>query len=327
MTGPLPEDLLPRLRQAFGERLQQDVPLARYTTAHVGGPADALLVANTANDLADLVLRLCQMQIPFHILGGGSNILISDKGVRKVVVLNRARQVRFNEQADPPTAWAESGTNFGALARQAAARGLSGLEWAAGIPGTIGGAVVGNAGAHGGDMASCLKMAEIVRPQDALRADMTNITSTGRLTCTRQEWPPEKFEFAYRTSVLKRKAEQAVVLAATLKLEHSTPEAVQAKIEAFTEYRHRTQPPGASMGSMFKNPPGDYAGRLIDAAGLKGTRVGQVEISSLHGNFFINQGQASATDIYALIELVRQTVAEKFGVQLELEIELIGEWH
>ncbi len=322
MTQPLPDDFRSLLRQTFGERLQQDVTLERYTSARVGGKADALLVANTANDLADLVQRLCQLNVPFHVLGGGSNVLISDKGIRNLVVLNRARQVRFREQADPPTVWAESGTNFGALARRAAARGLSGLEWAAGIPGTIGGAVVGNAGAHGDDMSGCLVMAEILHRQEAgLQSDPTS----GR-KCGRSEWPVEKFEFAYRSSLLKRQAGQAVVLAAVLRLEHSTPEAVQAKIDAFTEYRHRTQPPGASMGSMFKNPPGDYAGRLIDAAGLKGHRIGNVEISSLHGNFFVNLGQATAADIYALIDLARRTVAEKFGVQLELEIELLGEW-
>lgn len=316
MTQPLPDDIRSLLRQTFGERLQQDVALANYTSARVGGKADALLVANTANDLADLVQRLRRLSVPFHVLGGGSNVLVSDQGVRNVVVLNRARQVRFREQANPPTVWAESGTNFGALARRAAARGLSGLEWAAGIPGTIGGAVVGNAGAHGGDMSGCLVMAEILHPQQA----------GAQAPYARSEWPVDKFEFAYRSSLLKRQAGQAVVLSAVLRLERSTPEAVQAKIDAFTEYRHRTQPPGASMGSMFKNPPGDYAGRLIDAAGLKGHRIGEVEISSLHGNFFVNLGQATATDIYALIDLARRSVAEKFGVQLELEIELLGEW-
>jgi UDP-N-acetylmuramate dehydrogenase len=125
--------------------------------------------------------------------------------------------------------------------------------------------------------------------------------------------------------LLKKQPGHTIVLAARLRLEHSTPEAVQAKMDTFIKQRHRTQPPGASMGSMFKNPPGDYAGRLIEAAGLKGTRVGDAVISPLHANFFINQGQATASDIRKLIDLARQSVAQQFGITLELEIELVGE--
>jgi UDP-N-acetylmuramate dehydrogenase len=250
------------------------------------------------------------------ILGGGSNLLVSDAGVRGVVLLNRARQVEFQEGSEPPTVWAESGANFGLIARQAASRGLAGLEWAAGIPGTLGGAVVGNAGAHGGDMAGNLVVADILQRNPNAQDGMP----------IRQDWPIDRLEFAYRTSLLKRQSAQAVVLAATMRLERSTPEIVQARIEEFVSYRRQTQPPGASMGSMFKNPPGDYAGRLIEAAGLKGARVGDAQISTLHANFFINNGQATAADIHTLIEMARQRVAEKFGVNMELEIELVGEW-
>lgn len=309
------ERMLPleALKAAFGERLQYDVPLARYTTARVGGPAEALLVANTANDLAEICYRLEEIGVPFLVLGGGSNVLVSDAGIHgAVVLLNRSRQYRFRDGDTPPTVWAESGVNFGALARQAGARGLSGLEWAAGIPGTIGGAVVGNAGAHGGDMSANLVVAEILHQ--------------GR----REQWPVERMEYAYRTSILKRRPHSAVVLSATLRLNRSTPEAVQSKIEEFTARRQRTQPPGASMGSMFKNPPANVtslsAGRLIDEAGLKGVCVGDAEISKLHGNFFINRGRATAMDIYRLIELARNTVRHKFGVDLELEVELLGDW-
>jgi UDP-N-acetylmuramate dehydrogenase len=224
--------------------------------------------------------------------------------------------------------WAESGVNFGVLARLAAQRGLGGLEWAAGIPGTLGGAVVGNAGAHGGDVAGNLLVAEILHQEPA----------GGPRPAVRQEWPQERLGFVYRGSVLKsghqgpsgaqRPAD--IVLAARLRLERSTPEAVQAKLDEFVAYRRRTQPPGASMGSMFKNPPGDYAGRLIDAAGLKGAQVGSVQISPVHGNFFINLGaaeaQASASDIYRLLDLARRSVADRFGVWLEPEIELVGDW-
>jgi len=305
-----------RLQTLFGQRLQLDVPLGRYTSARVGGPADALLEVSTADELAQAAMALWGESLSWIILGGGSNVLVSDTGVRGVVLLNRARQVDFQEASEPPTVWAESGANFGLVARQAAGRGLAGLEWAAGIPGTVGGAVVGNAGAHGGDMAGSLVVAEILQHDPNAQEGMP----------IRQVWPADRLEYAYRTSLLKRQPRQAVVLAATLRLKGSTPEKVQARIDEYVAYRRQTQPPGASMGSMFKNPPGDYAGRLIEAAGLKGARVGGAQISTLHANFFINHGQATAKEIYTLIEMARQGVAEKFGVKLELEIELIGEW-
>lgn len=301
---------LDKLRSVFGENMQTDVSLARYTAARVGGPADVLITTNSSEELEKTAKELWSQGAEFIILGGGSNLLVSDAGVRDVVILNRAREIRFDEHAAPPTVWAESGTNFGNLARRTAKKGLSGLEWAAGIPGTVGGAVFGNAGAHGGDVAGDLKMAEILHHD-------------GR----KESWPGEAMEYSYRSSRLKREHIVAVILAACFLLQNSTPEQVQQQMDEFSAFRHRTQPPGASMGSMFKNPPGDYAGRLIEAANLKGTRVGQAEISPLHANFFINHGDASATDIYELIVLARQTVAKQFGVKLELEIELVGNWN
>lgn len=298
---------LPALRAVFAERLQENVPLAPYTSARIGGPAEALLAVRSADELAMAVGRLWELGLPFLILGGGSNVLVSDRGVRGVVILNRARAVHFSLD-EQPRLWAESGAVFSNLARRAAAKGLAGLEWAAAVPGTLGGAVYGNAGAFGSDVAECLLWAEL-------------LTEHGR-----QRWPVEKMEYGYRTSVLKREARRVVILCAELRLEKSTREAVQDRIAQLTAQRKSTQPPGASMGSMFKNPPGEYAGRLIEAAGLKGTRLGSAEISRLHANFFVNRGGAKASDVLALIELARKTVAEKSGIWLELEIELIGEW-
>ena len=304
------------LRAAFGDRLQQDVALARYTTAHVGGPAETFLEVHSADELALAVSLLWESDLPYLVLGGGSNVLVSDRGVYGVVLLNRARKVRFAEKSQPPVVWAESGASFGLIARQAASRGLSGLEWAVGIPGSVGGAVFGNAGAHGVDIAGQLVVADILQRIRSGQEDMLN----------REEWPVERLEYSYRNSILKRNPGQAFVLAAMLRLTPSTPEEVQARTDEMTSYRRRTQPPGASLGSMFKNPPGDYAGRLIDAAGLKGTRIGDAQISALHANFFINHGRASAADIFSLIGLARQAVADQFGINLELEIELVGEW-
>jgi UDP-N-acetylmuramate dehydrogenase len=307
------------LQAAFGERVQREEPLARYTAARLGGPAEVFLEVRSLDELVQAASLLWQAGEAFAILGGGSNVLVSDKGVRGVVLLNRARRVSFDQNANPPSVWAESGANFGRLARQAAQKGLSGLEWAAGIPGTLGGAVVGNAGAHGGDMAGSLLLAEILH-----HGGYTS--SGGQMEIHRETWPVTEMQYTYRSSRLKRQPGEAVVLGARLRLEQAHPEQVQARIDELVAARRRTQPPGASMGSMFKNPPGDFAGRLIEAAGLKGTRRGQAEISRLHGNFFLNLGSAQAQDVYALIRLAQESVNARFGVHLELEIELVGDW-
>jgi UDP-N-acetylmuramate dehydrogenase len=169
--------------------------------------------------------------------------------------------------------------------------------------------VYGNAGAFGGDMAGNLIWAEL-------------LTENGR-----EKFTAEQMGYGYRTSILKRGESDAIVLSAELRLTNSTKEEVTVKIEQFVAHRKATQPPGASMGSMFKNPDGDYAGRLIEESGLKGMRIGNAEISPLHGNFFVNHDNTKASDILALIQLVQKTVKEKQGVDLELEIELIGEWN
>jgi UDP-N-acetylmuramate dehydrogenase len=305
-----------RLERAFGKQMRRGVLLAPYTAARLGGPAEVLLEVRSANALAQAVSLLWEEGLDFILLGGGSNVLVSDLGVHGVVLLNRARKVRFDAAAQPPTVWAESGANLGLVARQAALHGLSGLEWAAGIPGTLGGAVYGNAGAHGSDMAGNLLVAEILHCKELMQSG----------ACFREQWSVEKLELAYRSSSLKRSPGRDVILAALLRLQPGDPAVIQAKMDELVAYRRKTQPPGASMGSMFKNPPGDYAGRLIEAAGLKGLTIGGAQISSVHANFFLNLGKATAADVAALVRQARQAVLEKFGVELELEIELLGEW-
>ena len=303
MTAPI--DVL---YAKLGDKVRENVSLAPYTSARIGGPADVLITAESADELARTIKLLWKLDLEYIMLGGGSNVLVSDRGVRGVVVLNRAKGVRFHT-GDEPSVTAESGVIFSNLANRCAAKGLGGLEWAATVPGTIGGAVYGNAGAFGGDMTGNLIWTEL-------------LTETGR-----EKYTPEQMGYGYRTSILKRAELDAVVLSAELRLTNSTKEEVTVKIEQFGAHRKATQPPGASMGSMFKNPNGDYAGRLIEAAGLKGARIGNAEISPLHGNFFINHTNTKAYDIRALIELVQKTVKETQGVDLELEIELIGEWN
>ena len=292
----------------LGDKVKENVSLAPYTSARIGGPADILITAESADELARVLKLLRKLEMDYLILGGGSNVLVSDKGVRGVVVLNRAKGVRFHN-SDQPSVTVESGVIFSNLANRCASKGLAGLEWAATVPGTIGGAVYGNAGAFGGDVAGNLIWAELLLPQNG-----------------REKFTVEQMGYGYRTSVLKRGELDAVVLSAELGLKNSSREEVTAKIEQFSAHRKATQPPGASMGSMFKNPNGDYAGKLIEAAGLKGTRIGNAEISPLHGNFFINHGATQAEDIRALILLAQKTVKEKQGVELELEIEFVGDW-
>jgi UDP-N-acetylmuramate dehydrogenase len=236
-------------------------------------------------------------------------VLVADEGVREVIVLNEAKAVRFEDTAEGPRVWSESGASLGGVARRSAERGLTGLEWAASVPGTVGGAVVGNAGAHGGDVASVLHHAELLLRED------------GPAT-----WPVERLEYGYRTSWLKRHPGEAVVTSATFAVGQGKVEETRARVQEFVAYRQRTQPPGASWGSMFKNPTGDFAGRLIEAAGLKGKRIGEAEISPVHANFFVNRGGARAVDVADLLRVARQTVETEAGVRLELEIELIGEW-
>jgi UDP-N-acetylmuramate dehydrogenase len=300
--------------------------LARYTALRIGGQADVLIKAESVEMLRQAVKAAWEENVPCCLLGGGSNVLVSDSGIRGLVVLNRARAIvlppsrRRGGAGGGALARAESGASLATLARQCASRGLAGLEWAAGIPGTVGGAVVGNAGAWGGDVASALVRATVLET-DGTEAD----------------WPVERFEYGYRSSVLKGQQatngspargslRHAVVLDVQFALQEADQQTLQARVSEITARRRATQPPGATCGSVFKNPPGDHAGRLIEAAGLKGARRGGAEISPVHANFVVNRGGATAADVKALIDLAREAVEAQFGTTLELEIELLGDW-
>jgi UDP-N-acetylmuramate dehydrogenase len=229
--------------------------------------------------------------------------------MRGAVILNLARQVEFIEDADKPQLQAESGASLASVSKRTIERGWSGLEWGSGVPGTIGGAIVGNAGAHGSDISEVLVMAEILQHANGI-----------------EEWSIDDFEYAYRDSRLKRNPGRSVVISGRFALQESTVVRTKATAREILTYRQRTQPPGASWGSMFKNPGDDYAGRLIESAGLKGYRQGQVQISPTHANFFINLGGAKAVEVWELVQHTRQRVFEDSGIQLELEIELFGDW-
>ncbi len=249
------------------------------------------------------------MDVPFRVLGTGANILVSDAGYRGVVIANHAHTIKIDGHTDPPTVWAESGANIGTVARQCMLRDFASLEWAGTIPGTVGGAVYGNAGAHGKDISKQFVEAEVI--------------SQG---AGRQTWDGQKMAFDYRCSALKRGLKGVIILAARLRVIPGNRDEIQAKMSEYSEIRRSTQPPGASMGSMFKNPAGEKAGRLIETAGLKGFRYGGVEVSPIHANFFVNTENATALDYYQVIQEVRRVVKEKTGIELQLEIELVGDW-
>jgi len=304
------------LAAALGPRARRDEPLARYTAMRVGGPADLLIVCETTDEVVRAVGLALRHEVPWRVLGGGCNVLISDRGVRGLVVVNRAARIDFDSATG--SVQAEAGALLATLAREAVERGLAGLEWAAGLPGAVGGAVVGNAGAFEGNIAGVLRSATVLGPD-------------GQVV----ERPNGWFKFDYRLSRIKRGTGSRkqgagggghVVLVATFGLQRDDPAALAARAGEILEWRKTRHPSGATMGSTFKNPPGSHAGYLIEQAGLRGYRVGGAEISELHGNFFMNTGTATAADVLALIEHARAEIRRQFGIELELEIELVGRW-
>ena len=310
-----------RFQELFQGRFKRHENMARYTSARVGGAAAMFLTVTSVTELQAAVELAVAQETPYFILGGGSNILVADEGCSGLVIMNRARAVSFRHSGLGVVCTADSGMNLSSLARQCIAKGLSGLEWAVGIPGTVGGAVVGNSGAHGGDMSGALLAATVWEPGEGVRI-----------------YSNEEMEYAYRDSIFKREQEQEaprrVILSAELQLKPEEVEVLMARRDAFTAHRKQSQPAGASMGSMFKNPEHYYAGYLIEAAGLKGFVNGGARISEQHANFFVSVDGASTTvgasataeDVRGLIAEAWHAVREQFGVELELEVELVGDW-
>ena len=302
-----------RFRDTFGENFGLGIPLARYTSARVGGSAEMFLAVNDQSELQAAAELAYAQRVPYIVIGGGSNILVSDNGVKGLVILNKARNVHYRHNGSGVVCTVESGMNLSSLARQCISKGLAGLEWAVSVPGTVGGAVVGNSGAHGGDMNSALLTATIWTPGDGTRV-----------------FARDEMAYGYRDSVLKQEQgtdqPRRVVLSAELQLRPESVDVLVARADGFVAHRKETQPAGASMGSMFKNPENYYAGYLIEAAGLKGFRSGGAHISEKHANFFVNDGDASAEDVRSLIAEAWNAVRERYAIELELEVELVGDW-
>ena len=305
LQPPLVETLSARL----GARACPGEPLARHTSFRIGGPADLLVVPESVEELA-LVLRAaggCAARVT--LLGGGSNVLVGDRGVRGVVVkLGRGfARVEWHEGEGGAEVRAGAAANLGRLARAAATRGLAGLEHAEGIPGTVGGALFMNAGAYGGDVAGAAVAVE-------------GLDASGEPAVL----PREALGFRYRGAALPPRF---VVTAVRFALRREDPAAVRRRLEEVRQHRVASQPHGrANAGSIFKNPAGDHAGRLIDVVGLKGARVGRARISERHANFIVNEGGASAEDVKGLMDLAQRVVWERSGIWLEPEVRFVGTW-
>lgn len=301
---PSPTDLLTaRLAALGGIEVRENEPLARHTTMGVGGPARWLVTPETIPALQAAVAVLNESALPWIVLGGGSNTIFTEAGFPgAVVTLGRGfRTLRLGPGEHQLTAGAAN--PLSAVMNFAKRSALAGLEWAAGVPGQFGGALAGNAGTPKGDSCSRVEAVEL------LERDGT------RRTLRRGE-----FAFGYRQSQLR----QSIILEATLDLAPGDPEAIQERINAALAKRNE-QPLGERCsGCMFKNPPGDFAGRLIEQAGLKGTRVGGMRVSEIHANFMLNDGTATAADVTELVALVRARVLERHGVKMSLEARIVS---
>jgi UDP-N-acetylmuramate dehydrogenase len=281
-----------------------DEPLKRYTAWKIGGPADALLEPESADELIRAVQKAREHDIPVTVLGGGTNVLVRDGGIRGLTI-RLARSLRRVE-IEGERVTAEAGVLYPVLANTTAGRGLEGLEFATGIPGTVGGAVYMNAGAYDGETKEVLEWADVYR--DGGVARMSN----------------EDLELSYRRSILHDHPDW-VVLQAGYALAPGDPEELKSRIKEFRTQRMNGSPNRPSCGSTFKRPPGDFPGRVIEAAGLKGTRVGQIEVSPVHANYFVNLGGGTAREALELMALVRKKVRERLDVELEPEVRVIGE--
>jgi UDP-N-acetylmuramate dehydrogenase len=281
-----------------------DESLKRYTAWKIGGPADALLEPGTTAELIEALKKAREHGIPVTVLGGGTNVLVRDGGIRGLTI-RLAKSLRRVE-IEGERVVADAGVLYPVLANTTAARGLAGLEFATGIPGTVGGAVYMNAGAYGSETIEVLDWADVFRDHEVVR--MEN----------------EDLDLSYRHSILHDHPEW-VVLRAGYTLVPGDPGELKARIKEFRTQRMNGSPNRPSCGSTFKRPPGDFPGRVIEAAGLKGTRVGQIEVSPVHANYFVNVGGGTAEEALELMALVRERVRERLGVELEPEVRVLGD--
>jgi UDP-N-acetylmuramate dehydrogenase len=286
-------------------KVKEMEPLSNHTTIKVGGPADVLIEPDSVESLKKTMEIIKKHEAPWRAIGRGSNLLVSDEGVEGVVI--KIGEGLDELHVDGETVTVGGGYSLVRLATLMSKQGLSGLEFAGGIPGSVGGAVYMNAGAHGSDMSQIVKRALILFP-DGMMEWLTN----------------EEMQFAYRTSVLQTKR-RGICIAAELQLTSGNREEIVAKMRKNKDYRRETQPwDKPCAGSIFRNPLPHYAGKLIEEAGLKGYTIGGAKISEQHANFIVNTGKAKAKDVLDLIQFVKKTIHELYGIHLRTEVEIIG---
>lgn len=292
---------LESMLRAVPVEIRRDEPMARHTSLKVGGPAEVMAFPRQPEALHEILRSARAVKASLFFLGGGTNLLVKDGGIGGLVI----KLSRFNQiEEDGERVYVEAGVPCPRLIRFSLEKGLSGLEFAYGIPGTLGGMIVMNAGTPEGEIAQVVERVKVM-------------TLAGQIV----EIGRDEIEFGYRSSRLP----PGIVLGGRLKLKKAKRGEIQERIVRYMKRRNATQPihlPNA--GSIFKNPPGDHAGRLIEAAGLKGTRLGDAQISDKHANFIVNRGKATARDVLRLIKLIGRTVEEQTGITLELEIRIVG---
>jgi len=279
-------------------------PLSKHTYLGIGGPAEYYTEVRDQNTFAAVLDYCRERQLPILVVGEGSNLLVSDTGVPGLVIHNACQKLR---DLGCGRLQADSGVLMGQLAHWSANRGYRGLEFGVGIPGSVGGSVFGNAGCFGTEMSQVLESADMW-------------TSDGV-----QSWPNQLLDFDYRSSKLHRMSSTPIVLQAILHYRTGDPDAARAEIRALSRRRRDAQPTSRSAGSVFKNPQGEFAGKLIERAGLKGKNCGKAAISTQHANFIVNQGGATASDVWKLIGEIRSTVRQRFAIDLKLEVQLVGD--
>lgn len=299
--------------------IEENIPLAPLTAWRIGGPARYLATVRTAQGVYAALQFATQHRLPVWILGGGSNMLVSDAGLAGLVIRMRDRHVDITAQGDTAHIHIGAGAQMAGTVRHLSKAGWAGLTWAEGLPGTVGGAVYGNAGCYGGDMA------QSVQSVDVWQAG-TTITHTAAT-----------LEFTYRSSAIKRHNAHymrsgmpiadlgPVVIGATIELHRGDPLQLAQAMDQTATLRKSKTPQGSSCGSVFKNPPGDTAGRLIDAAGLRGYAHGGAVVAEKHANYIVNRGHATSADVLHIMHHVRNEVARLFNVQLEPEVQLLGD--
>lgn len=281
-------------------------PMSQHTSLRVGGPADYWVEVRTVPRLTLALTTAQRLGLPRTLMGHGTNVLVADEGIEGLVICNRC--AGFEPDPKAGVVRVESGHSMARLAGRAARAGLAGLGFAIGLPGTVGGAVFGNAGAFGGDVASVLDSARVWYP------DGVRVAS------------PQALDLSYRHSALQDDPRRPVVLEARFRVTPGDPAKLRAELVELARRRREAQPRGMSAGSFFRNPAGDHAGRLIEAAGLKDARRGGAVVSARHANFLANAGGASAADVLALARHVQTTVQARFRVRLRPEVRLLGRW-